>query len=331
MEKKKNKSRVREVLSDFLLNKGIAFNKTEREELGLDGLLPYHVSTLDEQVKKSYSSFSELPTPLSKYSFLSALQNNNEVLFFKLVSQHVDEMLSLIYSLIVGDVSLKFSKLYSQQRGVYFSFPLMDSFDQIVDNIPHSEIDFVADRERVLGLGDLGAGGMAISNRKLSLYTLFGGEHPGKVLPIFLENHKSCSEADPGDLIKWTSGEAIIATGSPFEVQYQGKTYPIAQCNNVYIFPGVGLSVIACGSKKVTDEMCMKAAQILSDHAPILKDPHLPLFPSFKELKEISIKIAIGVVQGAQEQRHAKKTSYEEIEKMVDAQIWMPYYNERSS
>ena len=540
-----------EILNNPLYNKGTAFTNEERDALGLHGLLPFHTSTIEQQVERRYENFKERKDDLSKYIFLSSLQNRNEILFYRLVYEHITEMLPLIYTPTVGDVSMHFSILYRQHRGIYFSYPLQDKIGDIIWNLPNEEIEVivVTDGERVLGLGDVGVGGMAIPQGKLALYTLFGGIHPGKVLPIMLDvgtnnqellndplylgwkhprisgaeydefidvfvkhiknrfpnvllqwedfakpharpllekyrgeicsfnddiqgtaavalaaiisavklaksklksqkivmfgggsaglgiagliieamkldgcsekealdnfyiididglihtdlhrmdseqrkfardhfelkdwkrsdpdkitlldvvknakptvligvsaqpnvfteevvktmasyvehpiifplsNPTSRCEATPDNLIRWTEGKAIIATGSPFSpVEYQGKVHHIAQCNNVYIFPGVGLGIVACKSPKVTEKMFIKAADILSDKAPMLKDPTASIFPSLEKLRSVSREIAIAVCKVAQEDGLVPKSSQEEIETQVDNHIWLPNY-----
>jgi malate dehydrogenase (oxaloacetate-decarboxylating) len=539
------------ILNDPLLNKGMAFTREERKRLKIDGLLPYHVSTLDEQVQRRYQNFKAQSTDLGKYVFLSALHNRNEVLFYRMVSEHITEMLPYIYTPTVGDASVHYSYLFTEPRGIYLSYPNQGQIESIIQNISRDEIDVivVTDGERILGLGDLGAGGMAIPIGKLTLYTLFGGIHPARTLPIMLDvgtnnssllndplyigwrqprisgkeydafvdrfvraikkkfpkvllqwedfgrdhagpllekyRHKICSfnddiqgtasvalaalltaikmnhaelhqqrivifgggsagigiarhflgamqtagisedkaqqeiyvidihglvhqgqnnipvhqkpfarskaevskwkvkdrsnitllevikevrptvligvstqggafteeaitsmaryverpiifplsnptskcEADPSDLLEWTKGKAIIATGSPFEeVSYAGKKVSIAQCNNVYIFPGVGLGVIACHAKEVSETIFYKAAEILSAYSPMLKAPQGTLFPSFEKLVEISREIALGVVKVAQDEGLSPKTDAKARQKMVDAAIWRPDY-----
>ncbi len=539
------------ILNDPLHNKGTAFTSEERELLGLHGLLPFHVSTMEEQLERRYQNFKEKPTPLTKYSYLSNLQNRNEILFYRLLFEHVSEMLPLIYTPTVGDVSLLFSLLYRKNRGVYLSYPLQDKMDGIIHNIS-KEIDVivVTDGERVLGLGDVGIGGMAISLGKLILYTLFGGIHPARTLPIVLDvgtnnqallkdplylgwqspritgkdydhfieafvraikkrfpkvllqwedfakpharplldryrntlcsfnddiqgtaavvlaavlsavklsnkslknekvailgggsaglgiaellyqamllegcsesearsnfyildidglvhtqhfgldpelkafardhdellsweipgerqtitlldvvnnaqptiligvcaqpnmftetivttiasycdrpiilplsNPTSRSEAHPKDLIAWTQGKALIATGSPFDpVVYNDMIYPIAQCNNVYIFPGVGLSAIVSHLSQITDEMFITAAQTLSDHSPKLKNSSASLFPHLEDLRKVSREIALSIILLAQEKGLCPRLSRSEIEKKIDAAMWYPEY-----
>lgn len=537
-----------QILNDPLLNKGTAFTDAEREALGLHGLLPCHVSTLKEQVQRRYDNFKEKPSALAKYSYLSSLQNRNEILFYRLVYEHVSEMLPLIYTPTVGDVSVLFSVLYRKNRGVYLSYPLKDKIESIIDSLSRDvNVIVVTDGERVLGLGDVGIGGMAISLGKLILYTLFGGIHPSRALPIVLDvgtnnetllkdplylgwrhsritgkeydafvdtfvqaikrrfpkvllqwedfakpharplleryrnnicsfnddiqgtaavvlaailsaikvskqdlksqkiailgggsaglgiahlikqamclegcseaqacenfyiidvdglvhdklfgldpelavfarkqedllswnipgqrknitlldvvnnaqptiligvcaqpnmftetivktmasycerpvilplsNPTSRSEAQPKDLIRWTEGKAIIATGSPFDpVIFNDMAYPIAQCNNVYIFPGVGLGALVSQTPKIIDEMFIAAARTLSEHSPKLKDPSASLFPELQSLRKVSRAIALSLIRLAQEKGLA---SSEEWEKKVDETMWFPEY-----
>lgn len=540
-----------ELLMTPLYNKGTAFTKEERDSFGLHGLLPFHISSLEEQVKRRYENFKDKRNELSKYIFLSSLQDRNEILFYRLVTEHISEMVPLIYTPTVGDVSLHFSVLYRQHRGLYLSYPLRDKMNEMIASWPRDEVDVivVTDGERILGLGDVGVGGMAIPQGKLALYTLFGGIHPGRVLPVMLDvgtnnqkllddslylgwrhprvtgndyahfidlfiqavkkrfpnvllqwedfarpnarpllekyrnqicsfnddiqgtasvalaailgavksakgklkeqkialfgggsaglgiaelivhamqlegcneadarknfyiidihglihtqlshvypeqkkfahdvhtlkdwqvsdrgkitlldvikhakpsiligvstqpnafteeivktmsshserpmifplsNPTSRSEAKPEDLIRWTNGKAIIATGSPFPpVDFNGKKFTIAQCNNVYIFPGVGLGVIACKTPQVTEKMFIKAAHILSEFAPLLKDPTGSIFPALEDLRHISREIAIAVGQVAEDEGLVPKSSLKEIEQRVDQEIWYPEY-----
>ena len=177
------------ILNDPLLNKGTAFTQEERDLLGLNGYLPYHVSTLEEQLHRRYHNFLSQPDQLSKFQFLYSLQNRNEVLFYRLVLEHLSEMLPYIYTPTVGEVSLQYSSLYREHRGLYLSYPHKDKMKEILSSLKAKQIDVivVTDGERVLGLGDVGIGGMTIPVGKLSLYTLLGGIHPAKTLPIFLD------------------------------------------------------------------------------------------------------------------------------------------------
>src|SRR3990167_390261 len=177
------------ILSDPLQNKGTAFTDKERDQYQLHGRLPFHVSTLDEQVQRRYSNFKAQTTDLARHLFLAALNHRNEVLFYKLVSEHISEMLPYIYTPTVGDFSLHFSYLYTEPRGLFLSYPLRDKMEEMLNDVDRNEVDVVVvtDGQRILGLGDLGTGGMAIPVGKLALYTIFGGIYPGRTLPVLLD------------------------------------------------------------------------------------------------------------------------------------------------
>lgn len=542
----------KDLLRNPILNKGTGFTEEERIDLGIHGLLPYHSSTIEEQVKRRYANFCSKKNEIDKYLFLTALQDRNEILFFRLISEYAEEMLPYIYTPTVGDASLNYSYLYNQNRGIYLSYPFKDHMDKMIENIPREQVDVivVTDGGRILGLGDLGVGGMAIPVGKLALYTLFGGIHPDHTLPIFLDvgtdnptllhdplylgwrherikgkeyadfidtflqaitkrypdvliqwedfskqnaqplldqygdqyccfnddiqgtagvvtagifaalegtnadlrsqrlviygggsagigvahlikqamieqgmtekearssiyilgrnglahtkseglddlkkrfmqeaseiekwdvqnkqhitlmetikhakptiligtsaqpssfteelivemkkhvarpiifplsNPTSKSEAIPEDLMKWTKGQALIATGSPFPpVEYQDKKYVIGQCNNVFIFPGVGLGVMASRAKRVTDQMFLKAAQVLSQFSPILHNPYGSLFPRINQLPKISQAIAVAVGKVAIENELCDDPP-QDIQKAVEEAFWKPIYPE---
>lgn len=540
----------KDILHDPLLNKGTGFSEEERRDLGIQGLIPFHCSTMEEQMKRRYENFKNKKTDIDKYVFLTQLQDRNETLFYKLVSEHPEEMLPYIYTPTVGDASLNYSYIYSQNRGVYISYPHKEHMEEIVANISREQasVIVVTDGGRILGLGDLGVGGMAIPVGKLSLYTLFGGVHPAHTLPIlldvgtdnpnllsdplylgwrhervkgkeyddfiesfiqaitkrfpkvliqwedfskqnaqplldryrnkcccfnddiqgtagvvtagifaalkgtdtdlkdqrlviygagsagigiahlitramnqigiseeeaksrifvlgrnglahtksegldelkkqFAQNHEviegwdvanpqhitlletikhakptiligtsaqpssfteevviemkkhvarpiifplsnptSKSEALPEDLMNWSKGQALIATGSPFPpVEYGGKQYTIGQCNNVFIFPGVGLGVIASGAKYVTDNMFLKAAEVLSKYAPILNNPYGSLFPRIRQLPTISKNVAAAVGQMAIDEGICDNPPAD-IKEAVEKAVWEPKY-----
>lgn len=541
-----------QILENPLLNKGTAFTEKERDALRLHGRLPCHVSSIEEQVKRRYANFCGLETPISKYHFLSSLQNRNEVLFYRFILEYIAEMIPLIYTPTVGDVSTNYSVLYREQRGLYLSYPLGEQMEEMIANYPYEDIDVivVTDGERILGLGDLGVGGMAIPVGKLALYTLFSGVHPARTLPIILDvgtnnakmlndpfyigfrsnrimgedydqfierfisviekrfpkallqwedfgrqhakklldryrgricsfnddiqgtaavvlaaiysaiklsttklreqrivvfgggsagigicnqlvqaivaegelteeearqlfyivdiyglihtkmekiesnqrpfaqdfhkvqgwkvadfahvslletiehaqptiligvstqggafteevircmkkyvshpiifplsNPGSHSEVHPIDVITWTDGQAIIATGSPFDpVIYQGKKISIAQCNNIYIFPGIGLGLIATKAKYASDSIFIEAAKVLSRYAPILQDPNGPLFPALDTLRNISREIGLAVARCVIKEGFARIEIPDSLEDVIDSIMWYPNY-----
>jgi len=180
--------RGEEVLRDPLTNKGTAFTAAERESLGLDGLVPPAISTIDQQLARVYENFRTKQTPIGRYIYLASLQDRNETLFFRLVHDHIDEMMPIVYTPVVGEACQQFSHIYRRQRGLYISYQQRDRIDAILANHPRPPaVIVVTDGERILGLGDQGVGGMGIPTGKLSLYTACAGIPPSLTLPIMLD------------------------------------------------------------------------------------------------------------------------------------------------
>ena len=170
-------------------NKGTAFSDHERDIFDLHGLLPPHVGSLDEQVQRRKRALAEQPTPFEKYSFLRDLQDTNETLFYALLVRNVEEMLPLVYTPTVGEGCQRFSEIWRKPRGVFLSYPNKDRIAQILGHSRYDQVKciVVSDGERILGLGDQGAGGMGIPIGKMALYTALGGIHPENCLPILLD------------------------------------------------------------------------------------------------------------------------------------------------
>ena len=540
-----------QLLNTQLLNKGTAFTALERAEFGLDGLLPPRIESLDEQVVRAYDAFQRKQDPLERHIYLRALQDTNEVLFYRLLLDHIEEMTPVVYTPVVGLGCQQFSRIYRRPRGLFVSYPFRDSIPALLRNRPNSGVDVivVTDGERVLGIGDQGVGGLGIPIGKLSLYSLIGGIHPARTLPIILDigtnnsellrdpqylgwrheritgqayfdfieqfvtavqseipgaclqwedfaknharpllnryrdqlltfnddiqgtaavvlgtilsaaktagknlkdmqivmygagsatigvadylrgamvseglpeqearsrfwivntggllhsdrknlndeqrvyaqpldrvgawlsassgslgladviaridasvliglstvagsftepiirdmagkterpiilplsNPTEKSEAVPEDLIRWTNGRAIIATGSPFApVQYEGRSIAIAQCNNVYIFPAIGLGAIASGARRITDSMMLEAARTLAEYSPALADPNASLLPPLTDVRRITRAIAIAVGSEAQRSGVAPATSEESLKRAVHETQWTPRY-----
>jgi malate dehydrogenase (oxaloacetate-decarboxylating) len=538
------------LLNNSLLNKGSAFTKEERQELGLLGLLPPHISTMEEQLARTYENYRRKQTDLERYIHLVSLQDRNEVLYYRLLQEHITEMMPIVYTPTVGLACQTYSHIYRRPRGLYIAYPDRDRIDKILSNSPHSDVRVivVTDGERILGLGDLGAGGMGIPIGKLTLYTLCAGIHPGTTLPILLDagtdnktlfddplylgwrherirgeaydgfieafvqavmrkfpnallqwedfsknnarrlldryrnrlctfnddiqgtgavtvagllaateitgsnlseqrivvlgagsaatgisdqivtemitnrlseqearsriwlvdsqglvhkgrsylepskqtyahpldglskwvlknpnaimledvvanvhptillgtgaqpgaftetivkemakhvhrpiifplsNPTSKSEAIPEDLIRWTEGRALIATGSPFDdVIYNGCRIPIGQCNNAFIFPGVGLGVVASRADRVTDRMFVAAARALKDFSPALKSPSASLYPKLENVRKVSRSVAIAVALEAHRSGLARIPK-EDLRRSVEDNIWTPHY-----
>ena len=538
------------LLDHPLLNEGSAFQEDERRQRRLLGLLPYHCSTVDEQLTRVYENYKRKDSDLERYIFLNSLQDRNETLFYRLLREHITEMMPIIYTPTVGEGCRRYSHVFRRPRGVYVSYPYRDEIEALLDNAPtqNVEVIVVTDGERILGLGDLGVGGMGIPVGKLALYTLCAGIHPATTLPIILDvgtdnqellgdplylgwrhervrgeeydkfievfvqavmkkfprvllqwedfsknnaprilgryrdrlctfnddiqgtgavtvagllaatkvtntklsdhrivilgagssaigisdqivaamategtsreearkslwlvdsqglvhdqrkldefkqkyaqpfertsgwqlddssrvtfadvvrhvhptiligtsaqtgafteeivremaahterpiifalsNPTSKSEAIPADLITWTEGRALIATGSPFApVPFNGREIRIGQCNNSFIFPGVGLGVIASGAQRVTDAMFVAAARVLSEFSPALEDPNGPLYPPLERVREISKRVALAVGREAQTAGLAPMTDAAGLERKVSEKMWQLDY-----
>jgi malate dehydrogenase (oxaloacetate-decarboxylating) len=540
-----------DLLDTPLLNKGTAFTEEERTVFGLLGLLPPHIETLEEQVVRTYESYQRKDDDLERHIYLRALQDTNEVLFYRLLLDHIEEMTPIVYTPTVALACQQFSHIYRRPRGLFVSYPRRDSIATLLRNRPNPNVDVivVTDGERILGIGDQGAGGLGIPIGKLSLYTLIGGIRPERTLPIVLDvgtnNHErlndpeylgwrneritgqdyydfidrfvqavkhnapeTClqwedfanaharpileryrnelltfnddiqgtaavalgailgaikvtqktlrdqqivifgagsaaigvadglrtamkeeglterearsrfwllnskgllhsgrkdlspeqsiyaqpenrisgwvrtsngrvsltdvignmdatiliglstlggafsepivremarkierpvifplsnptakSEATAEDLIRWTDGRALVATGSPFApVNYDGRKIPIAQCNNVYIFPAMGLGVIASGARRVTDPMMLAGARALASNSPALKDPSAPLLPPLTDLRRVATEIARAVGIQAQKDGVAVKLGEDELRQRVTRTQWTPTY-----
>jgi malate dehydrogenase (oxaloacetate-decarboxylating) len=533
------------------LNKGTAFTEEERIKLGLQGLLPPQVETLDEQVVRAYEAFQKKDNDLERHIYLRALQDTNEVLFYRLLVDHIEEMTPLVYTPTVATAIEQFSHIYRRPRGLFIPYPLRDSIPQLLRNRPNKDVDVivVTDGERILGIGDQGAGGLGISIGKLSLYTTIGGVRPERTLPIVLDvgtnnkerlndpeylgwrheritgqayfdfvdqfvqavkqefpetclqwedfatpharpileryrdqlltfnddiqvtavvvlgailgavnvtgkrlaeqqivmlgaggtgigvadglraamiseglsdeearsrfwivdkdgllhsgrndlsveqrvyaqpesniagwprssngpigladvigklkatiligfstvggafsepivremarkverpiilplsNPTSKSEATAEDLIRWTDGRALVASGSPFApVTHNGRTITIAQCNNVHVFPAMGLALVASRARRVTDAMMQAAARALAANSPALKDPSASLLSSLKDSRRVARDIAVAVGVQAQKQGLAPKTTEDELRQRVLKAQWTPTY-----
>ena len=142
-----------------------------------------------------------------------------------------------------------------------------------------------------------------------------------------LSNPTSRVEAAPVDLIAWTDGRALVATGSPFDdVEYDGRRYPIAQCNNSYVFPGVGLGVRAVGARRVSDAMFMAAARALAETAPARRDPSGALLPPLSDSRAVARAIAVAVASAARGEGLADPSASGDLESLVDARVWYPQY-----
>ena len=539
------------LLDTPLWNKGTAFSDDERIAFALEGLLPPQIESIQEQSVRAYEAYKAKTSDLERHIYLRQLQDTNETLFYRLMLDHVEEMLPIVYTPTVGLACQQFSHIYRRPRGLIVSYPLRDSISTILRNRPNREVDVivVTDGERILGLGDQGVGGLGIPIGKLSLYTLIGGIHPSRTLPIVLDvgtnnqerlndpeylgwrhermtgqeyldfvdrfvqavkqelpdtciqwedfstpharplllryqndlltfnddvqgtaavvlgaavgaskvaqknmkDHKivfvgagsaaigvadylrfamiaeglsekeararfwvvnsdglldsdrrdlsdeqktyardrnefanwqrnpqgrigltevisqidatmliglstvkgifsesivremarkterpiifplsnptSHSEAEPADLLAWTEGRALVATGSPFSpVKYGGRSIAVAQCNNVFIFPAVGLGLMASKARRVTDQMMLAAAKALGEHSPALRDPLASLLPNVGTIRAVALEVAYGLARKAQEEGLAAERKPEALRQTLVESQWNPEY-----
>ena len=189
------------LLNTPMFNKGTAFPESERDEFSLHGLLPPHVGTLDEQVERRLRAFRALTDDFSRYTLMRDLQDVNETLFYALVTRNIEEMLPVVYTPAVGEGCQRFSEIWRRPRGVFLSYPNRSRMETILNHPRYDGVRciVVSDGERILGLGDQGAGGMGIPIGKLSLYTALAGIHPLRCLPILLDvgTDNAARVADP--------------------------------------------------------------------------------------------------------------------------------------
>ena len=525
-----------------LLNKGSAFSKKERENFNLAGLLPPRFETIEEQVERCYQQYSSFTDNLNKHIYLRAIQDNNETLYYRLVRDHLEEMMPIIYTPTVGDACEKFSDIYRSARGLFISYEDRYQIDDILRNATKGKVKVivVTDGERI--------GGMGIPIGKLSLYTACGGISPAYTLPVMLDvgtnnekllndpmymgarhkriaqdeydefldlfikavkrrwpnvllqfedfaqpnampllkryreeicsfnddiqgtasvtvgsllaacrvkgstlsqqkvvfvgagsagcgiaeqiisqmvfegiseeqarsqvfmvdrfglltngmeglrdfqqalaqptdalndwtysgeyaslldvmhcakpdiligvsgqpglfteqviraMHSTCEqpiifplsnpskqvEAHPEDVIKWTDGKALVATGSPFDpVEYNGETFPIPQCNNSYIFPGIGLGVIAAKATRITDAMLSVSSEMLAESSPRANSGKGSLLPALTEIETLSKRIAFAIAKKAIEEGVALEISDDALWAAIDKNYWLPKY-----
>ena len=540
-----------DLINKSMLNKGVAFNQGERDTFRLHGILPPHIGTMDEQIERRLKGMRSFATDFERYAFLRELQDSNETLFYALLVRYIEELLPLVYTPTVGEGCQHFSEIWRKPRGLFLSYPNKQRIRDILADprFDPVRVIVVSDGERILGLGDQGAGGMGIPIGKLSLYTACAGIHPDLTLPILLDvgtnnserlsnplyigwrherivgaeydafveefvqavverwphillqwedfagsnasrllekyrdrlctfnddiqgtasiaagtllaainvtgvkltdqriavlgagsagcgisnlllramvdagldedqarasfylvdrnglivegmegitpaqtpfvqqrdavdtwvlekpyqigllevmrnakptvligvsgqagaftepviremakhvqrpvifplsNPTSRSEGIPQHLMEWTDGRALIGTGSPFSpVTWNGKTTPVDQTNNSYIFPGIGLGVLGARARRVTDGMFMVAAKVVAAMSPTAQDHNGRLLPPVDQLRAVSLAVAKAVAVQAQADGVAEACDETTLAKRIEAMVWEPRY-----
>jgi len=190
------KARGLSVLNSPILNKGTAFTAEERKTLHLTGLLPPEISSLEAQAKRAYIQYHRLPDALSKNIYLTALHDRNDVLFYRLLSEHLREMIPIVNDLTVGMAMEAYRHECRRPRGVYLSIDHPGSIAEAFENLGlgPGDVDMIVatDAEQILGIGDWGIGGIEVSIGKLAVYTAAGGIDPGRVIPVMLDVGTNC-------------------------------------------------------------------------------------------------------------------------------------------
>ena len=205
-----------EVLYDGRISKSLAFSKEEREQLGLRGLLPYSVVSQNIQLKRVMEGLRRKESSIERYIMLSALQDRNEKLYYRIVSEYIEEIMPIVYTPTVGEACIEFSHIFRRAKGFYITPDDKGEILNILDNWPEKDIRVIVitDGQRILGLGDLGANGMGIPIGKLALYTACAGIQPSQCLPVMLDVGTNNKEIR----------EDILYLGYPKE-RLEGKDY----------------------------------------------------------------------------------------------------------
>src|SRR5215468_11109420 len=189
------------LLGHHLHNKSTAFSHEERRQFELEGLLPPVVSTMAQQAERAYANIMRKPEALERYIGLAALQDRNEHLFYRVLLDHLEELLPIVYTPTVGEACQKYSRIFRRARGIWITPEQRGQIDAMLANVPYDDVRLIVatDNERILGLGDQGAGGMGIPIGKLALYTAAAGIHPTQTLPVSLDVGTDNAEllADP--------------------------------------------------------------------------------------------------------------------------------------
>src|SRR5215467_10591181 len=267
-----------DLLDTPLLNKGTAFTDEERNLFGLHGLLPPHVETLEEQVARAYEAYARKDDDLERHIYLRALQDNNEVLFYRLLLEHIEEMTPIVYTPTVALACQQFSHIYRRPRGMFIGYPQRDCIVQLLRNRPNPNVVVivVTDGERILGIGDQGVGGLGIPIGKLSLYTLIGGIRPERTLPIVLDAGTNNTERlnDP---------------------EYFGWRHERITGDDYFAF----IELFVDAVKKELPETCLQWEDFANPHARPILDGYRDQLLTFNDDIQGTAAVALGAILSA--------------------------------
>lgn len=384
--------RIPAALSAPSLNRGVGFTHAQRRRLGLTGRLPSAVLTLDQQAERVWHQLQSLATELGRNLLLEQLHYRHEVLYFKVLADHLPELMPVVYTPTVGEAIQRFSDEYRGQRGLFLSIDEPDEIeeafntlglgpgagtagmgiaDQIrdamvadgatleqavsqiwpidrpgllfddMDDLRDFQVPYAKNRHQLgvavgdrVGLSD--AIKIASPTILLGCSTVYGAftkevveamtascKHP-MIFP--LSNPTSRMEAIPADVLAWSNGRALLATGSPVApVEFDETTYVIGQANNVLAFPGIGLGVIVAGARLITRRMLHAAAKAIA-HQANPTNPGDSLLPDVQNLRAISTTVAEAVYRAAVQDGVASRTHDDVRQAIVDT-MWLPAYD----
>ena len=255
--------RGRALLRDPALNKGVNFSPEERQALGLEGLLPFQTKSLDQQALRAYAQLCRYPERLDKYIALAALRERNQTLFYRLLIDHIEEFMPIVYTPTVGEVTQAYSHVFQQGRGLWITPDMQGRIEHVLRSCLTDRdlrLLVVTDNEAILGIGDQGAGGMAISHGKLDLYTAGAGIHPSETLPVSL---------DFG-----TNNEALLA-----DDQYLGWPHPRLRGDRYYALVEEFVEAV----RNVHPRALVQWEDFRKDNALKILDTYRTRVPSFND------------------------------------------------
>ena len=323
-----NNTRTRAVLSvmdDPIRNRRVAFSAAEREALGLTGRLPSGVLDLEQQARRVYRQLQAQDSDLAKNVYLEQLHDRNEVLYYRVLADHLAELLPVVYDPTVGDAIEQYSHEYRRPRGVFLSIDRPDEIERALRQARASSgiiaLETVVEQVKPTIL--IGASTAHGAFTRQVVEAMSARTPRPVIFPI--SNPTSQIEAMPAYIVAWSKGQALVATGLPIPpVDYQGIRYWIGQANNALLYPGLGLGTIVSGASKVTDGMLLAAAEAVAGQADV-SAPGASLLPAVENLRASSATTAIAVARAAADDGVATSKPDNLVQAVQDA-MWQPAY-----